>query len=199
MSSTRKDDEEKEKNPTQASQNSDTSDEGKLAPAPRKTLQPTRRLPRRTGAITPYGVRDMWSDFDRMFDDFRDNFEAMLLPWAASAPSGSSFLTRTPAVDLEDKGDEYVLTAEMPGFKKEDIDIQVSDDGIEIKAVAGWKYDEKKDNYICTERRCNSFYRSIELPEQINSDAVKADLKDGLLEITLPKKEPKERRKITLT
>jgi len=103
-----------------------------------------------------------------------------------------------PAIDLEDRGKDYLLTAEMPGFKKEDVDLQMTDDFIETKASVSWKYDEKSKGYICTERRCDSFYRMIELPEKIKPDEVQAGLKEGILEIVLPKKEPKEKKKVVL-
>jgi HSP20 family protein len=64
--------------------------------------------------------------------------------------------------------------------------------------MAGWKYDEKGQLYICKERACKTFYRRIELPEEIKIDEVKADLSEGVLEITLPKKTSKPKRKIAL-
>jgi HSP20 family molecular chaperone IbpA len=51
---------------------------------------------------------------------------------------------------------------------------------------AGWKYDGKTKRYICKERECESFYRMVELPEEIKTDEVEAELKDGVLEVALP-------------
>ena len=101
-------------------------------------------------------------------------------------------------VDLKDDEKEYCLAAEMPGFKKEDIEIEVQDDAIAITGTAGWKYDEKGQLYVCKERACKTFYRRIELPEEIKVDEVKAELKEGVLSITVPKKAPKQRRKVTV-
>ena len=86
----------------------------------------------------------------------------------------------------------------MPGFKKQDIVIEVQDDAIAITGTAGWKYDEKGQLYICKERACKTFYRRIELPEEIKVEEVNANLSDGVLEITLPKKIIKEKRKVTV-
>jgi HSP20 family protein len=105
---------------------------------------------------------------------------------------------RVPYVDLEDRGKDYLLTAEMPGFKREDVEIQVMDDSVEIRAATGWKTDDKSKNYIWRERAAESFYRLIELPEEINTDKAEANLKDGVLEITLPKKAPKPRKKVAV-
>ena len=103
-----------------------------------------------------------------------------------------------PVKDLQDNEKEYVVTVEMPGFKKEDIELEVQDNSIPITGYAGWKYDEKGKLYVCKERACETFYREIELPEEIKIDDVKANLTDGVLDILLPKKAPKEKRKVSI-
>jgi HSP20 family protein len=103
-----------------------------------------------------------------------------------------------PVVDLEDREKDYLLTAEMPGFKKEDIEIEVKEDSMEITGYAGWTYDKKGKMYICKERACKTFYREIDLPDQIKSDEVSASLNEGVLQVTLPKKAPKQKRKIVV-
>ena len=103
-----------------------------------------------------------------------------------------------PVKDLQDNEKEYVVTVEMPGFKKEDIELEVQDNSIPITGYAGWKYDEKGKLYVCKERACETFYREIELPEEIKIDDVKANLPDGVLDILLPKKAPKEKRKVSI-
>lgn len=106
--------------------------------------------------------------------------------------------TRVPPVDLEDREKDYVLRAEMPGFKKDDIEIEVQDNSVAITGEVGWKYDKKAQAYICKERDCKSFYRMVELPEEIKVDNVSANLSEGVLEITLPKKAPKQKRKVAI-
>jgi HSP20 family protein len=86
----------------------------------------------------------------------------------------------------------------MPGFKKEDLEIEVQEDSVEITGRVGWKYDKKAKGYVCKERACESFNRIVQLPEEVNTDAVTADLADGVLEIVLPKKSPKKTRKLAL-
>lgn len=103
--------------------------------------------------------------------------------------------TTVPIVDLEDKGNELVLTAEVPGFKKDDIEIQVEDDAVEISGTKSSKHDERTKGYVQKERSSESFYRRIPLPEEIKANVAEANLKDGLLELVLPKKTPKSRRK----
>jgi HSP20 family protein len=101
-------------------------------------------------------------------------------------------------MDLEDNGKEFVLKAEMPGFKKENIEIDVQDNYVAITGDVGWKYDKKEHEYLCKERACKTFYRTVDLPEEVDVNAVTADLKDGVLEICLPKKVPKQKRNIKL-
>ncbi len=149
-------------------------------------------------AITKAQPQDLWQAFDDTFARFRTDFEDLLFP--ANWPEAFSFIPeiRVPVVDLKDGEKEYSLKAEMPGFKKEDIEIEVQDDAIAITGTAGWKYDEKGQLYICKERACKTFYRRFELPEEIKVEEVKANLSDGVLDIALPKKTVKEKRKVTV-
>jgi HSP20 family molecular chaperone IbpA len=174
-------------------------------PSKKTELTATKKKPtaiskpsRKTSSITAASPSDIWQAFDDTFERFRNDFEDVLFPtnWVEAF----SFVpeVRVPVIDLKDGEKEYSLKAEMPGFKKEDIEIEVQDNGIEITGTAGWKYDEKGHLYICKERACKTFYRRIELPEEIKIDEVKADIADGVLEITLPKKAPKQKRKIAL-
>jgi HSP20 family protein len=141
---------------------------------------------------------DPWRTFDEMFESFRSDFEDLLFPspWTRVYPMMAE--TRVPLVDLEDRGTDFILKAEMPGFKKEDIEIDVQEDSVEVTGNVGWKYDKKAKDYICKERACETFYRSVQLPEEIKTDEVKAILTDGVLEVVLPKKAPKKTRKVQI-
>ena len=141
---------------------------------------------------------DPWRAFDEIFKNFRSDFEDLLFPSPWTRTFSMMPETRVPLVDLEDRGDDFMLKAEMPGFKKEDIEIEVQEDSVEITGTVGWKYDKKSKDYVCKERECESFYRSVQLPEEINIDDVKANLTDGILEIVLPKKAPKQTRKVSV-
>jgi HSP20 family protein len=160
----------------------------------KKATLPAKKAPRKPTAIRKAQPRDIWQAFDETFERFRNDFQDLLLPLSnviVSIPE-----TRVPAIDLEDHEKEYVLKAEMPGFKKENVEINVQDNAVEISAATGWKYNEKEQAYICKERACKSFYRYVDLPEEIKVDEVNADLSNGVLEIKLPKKAPKKKRKI---
>lgn len=166
---------------------------------PKRQPMTTRKRQKPT-SLVPYASSDVWRNFDRIFERFRNDFEDLLWPSIGSLvpafPMMPEMETRIPFVDLEDRGKDFLLTAEMPGFRKEDVAIHVMDDSIEIKAETGWKYDDKTKSYVCRERACESFYRKVALPEEIKPDSAEATLKDGVMEIILPKKSPKRKKKV---
>jgi HSP20 family protein len=163
-----------------------------------KKVPASKKPKEKPTALAPAAPQDRWRVFDGAFERFRSDFEDLLFPSYWDRALSLLPETRVPAVDLEDREKDYLLKAEMPGFKKEDIEIEVKEDSVEITGAAGWKYDKKAKAYICKERACESFYRMVELPEEIKVDDVAANLSDGVLEITLPKKAPKQKRKVSI-
>lgn len=92
------------------------------------------------------------------------------------------------STDIKDEGDHYLLQAELPGFQKEDLDLDVKDGILTISATHTQDTEDNKDNYVCRERRYGSFQRSFNL-ENIQEDGISASYSNGVLELTLPKKE----------
>ena len=137
---------------------------------------------------------DIDQAFDNAIDRFREDFEDLLYPTDEIILLPEFPEVRTPIVDLQDRGKDFILRAEMPGFKKDEVEISVQEDGVEISGASGWQYDKEEDSYICKERACKSFYRYVDLPEEIKVEDVSANLADGLLEVTLPKKAPKPQK-----
>lgn len=164
----------------------------------KKSIRPTKThwLPMRRRAS------DL-TEFDRVFEKFRRDLEDTLWPSNRSIDNLFSRMPmveiRVPKIDMEDRGKDYLLKAEMPGFSKEDINLEVTKDSVEIQSLVGWKYDDKTKDYVCKERECESFYRMVNLPEEIDADKVSAKLQDGILEIVLTKKAPKEKKKISVS
>lgn len=104
--------------------------------------------------------------------------------------------------DIIDKGDKYVLQAELPGFNKEDINIDIDGDYLTISAEHKEEKDEKDNqgNYIRRERRYGSFTRSFDI-SNVKSEEINANYNNGILELDLPKRNivpPKEVRKIEI-
>jgi len=154
---------------------------------------------KKSSAVAPATPSDIYQAFDDTFERFRNDFEDLLFPSTWASTFSLMPETRVPAMDLEDREKDFFLKVEMPGFKKEDIEIDVQDDLVVITGEAGWKYDKKEHEYLCKERACKSFYREVDLPAEIKVDEVTANLTDGVLEITLPKKVPKPKRKVKVT
>jgi HSP20 family molecular chaperone IbpA len=97
---------------------------------------------------------------------------------------------RRPLVDIRDNGNDIVIDAEMPGIPKEDIDVQVTENSIEICGEI--KIDRKMEDeeYSLKERSYSTCYRQMPLPAEVNPDKADAVYVDGILRVTLPRKEP---------
>lgn len=91
--------------------------------------------------------------------------------------------------DIRDNGNEYLLEAELPGFSKEDIAIHIDGDRLDITAKHEEKKEEKKDNYVCRERKFGTFSRSFDVTG-IDTAAISAGYQEGILSLHLPKKVP---------
>lgn len=104
--------------------------------------------------------------------------------------------TATPFVDIKEKGDELIMYADLPGVEKEDITLTIRDDTLEINAERKVEEGGKDERYLRKERRYTRFYRAIQLPAKVNKDEVKASLKNGVLEIVLPRLAEREVKKI---
>ena len=172
------------------------------AASEKKAIAPSKSRKRPPSVIEPYRSSDIWMEFDKTFERFRRDFENVLRPHervlGQAFPSLADMETNIPYIDLEDKGDRFILSAEAPGFKKDEIDINICGNSVEISGCKETKTDEKNKDYVRKERMSESFYRTMTLPEEIKYEEVSADLKDGVLEITLPKKNPKQRKKIAI-
>ena len=115
------------------------------------------------------------------FDPFR-MLDEMDRHFFTNAPTVSAFRT-----DVIDTGDAFKLESELPGFKKEDIKIDIENDCLTISAVRNAETKEGKDNYVKRERIYGSFSRSFDV-SGINVDGIEAAYTDGVLTVTLPKK-----------
>ncbi|MBN2376426.1 MAG: Hsp20/alpha crystallin family protein [Sedimentisphaerales bacterium] len=104
--------------------------------------------------------------------------------------------TYWPAINIADKEDAVVVTAEVPGCKPEDIEISVHGNTMSISGEKKEKTEEKKKNYYHMESRYGSFRRELILPAEVNADKIEAKCQEGVLTITLPKAEKAKAKKI---
>ena len=142
------------------------------------------------GEIMERKTYDTGLYLDRLFDQFRSNFEDFLWNPENSLIDMSSE-TRTPNMDVIDLGDKYQLTAEIPGVSRDNINIEVTPNEVEISADQELEEEEKGKDWLKRERSSTSFYRYLELPEELKTNDAEAEFKDGVLTLTLPKVQPK--------
>lgn len=102
----------------------------------------------------------------------------------------------SPVVDIYDKGNEVVIHAELPGMKKEDIDIRVENNILTIRGKKERKEEVKEEGYYRSERAYGTFSRSFSLPNTVDVKKIGAEYKDGVLSLTLPKAEEAKPRQI---
>ncbi len=144
----------------------------------------------------PFGI---FEAIDRTFDDLRNEIESLFWGYPTYAHyrdmQSLDAGTRMPYADIIDRGDEIVITAEMPGISKENVEVQVDENSVEISGEIEKSTEDRDRGYYIRERAYTSFYRYIPLPEDVRPEGVKAKMKNGVLEIVLPKKVPAKEEK----
>ena len=123
------------------------------------------------------------SEVDRLFEDFGRPARSVF-NFGPRSP-----LAPVPALEMVEDDKAYRLTAELPGLAEKDVEISVVDDVLSISGEKKEEEERKEQGFLLSERRYGSFQRQIQLPEDINPDAIKAQFKDGVLTVTLAKDE----------
>lgn len=133
-----------------------------------------------------------WSVLEDPFDNF---FEGFFRPVRRSSESG----TLTPPVDVSERDKEFVVMAELPGIKKEDINITLQDSVLTISAESKQETEDKQgERVIRRERRYGKILRSMQLGQNVDESKVQASFTNGILELILPKKEEVLPKKVTV-
>jgi HSP20 family protein len=139
----------------------------------------------------PFNTMFPWSHrVNRFFDD------DFLSNWFDLEKADSSWC---PSTDIYESKKEYVFKVELPGIKKEDIKIEVKDDILTIKGERKEEKEVKKDDYHKIESYSGSFSRSFHIPKGIDEKKIKAELKDGILELKVPKSEEKKVKQVPIS
>jgi len=134
----------------------------------------------------PFGsLSRVREEIDRMFEDF------LVGRPAALARAGEGL--RVPSVDIEETDSSVVVRAELPGVKKEDLDIEVTPEALILKGETREEKEQREKRFYRKERSWGMFQRTIPMPVEVKADEAKASFKDGLLEITLPKIAPQKK------
>ncbi len=126
-------------------------------------------------------------------DELDRLFETPVTQWARA----SGFLSgATPALDVHEDKDNYVVKAELPGMKKEDIDVSLHDGVLNISGERKSEETTEKTTVYRSERFFGRFQRTVKLPATVSADKIKAQYKDGVLTVTLPKAEEAKPKQI---
>jgi HSP20 family protein len=134
----------------------------------------------RRGARDPFAIlRQMTSELDRAFDDW-PSFRFPSLGGATESIAWS------PKIDVFEKDNRLVTRVDLPGMKKEDVSVEVTDGHLALSGERKRETEEKKDNFYRSEREYGSFYRAVPLPEGSRLEDVKATFSDGVLEVSVP-------------
>ncbi len=129
---------------------------------------------------------------NRIFDDaFRGQRGSAEDDWAL----GGNW---APAVDIFEQGDNIVLKAELPGIDAKDVDIRVENNVLTLRGERRFETDVKRESCHRVERAYGTFSRSFTLPNVVDTEKIKADYKDGVLQVTLPQKEEAKPKQISI-
>lgn len=169
---------------------SETSKQGSsLAPV-------SEQRPRRREPISLF--EEMQADLARLLDGtpfvtFPFSRSLRRMPQLAGA--------NMPRVDIYEREGNLVVKAELPGVKKEDIDLQIADGDLVLRAERREEQEVKEENWYRMERSYGSLYRRLPMPEGVQPDQIQAKLTDGVLEVTIPKPQEKQTQvqKIAIT
>jgi len=132
-------------------------------------------------ALSPF------EEMEKRFDEFfRRPFSLFGPTWWASLRM-PELEEITPTVDIYEDGNDIIVKADLPGMKKENIDVNISDNTVTISGEKKKEEKVEKKNYFSMERSYGSFSRSFRMPAEVQSDKAKASFKDGVLELRVPK------------
>ena len=126
-------------------------------------------------------------EIDRLFEDFSREFPTI---------AGNGATALMPSMDVTETDKEIEITAELPGLEEKDVQINVADNILTIRGEKKAEKEQKDKNYRLVERSYGAFERTLELPEGVNADAIKANISKGLLKVTVPKPAPTQAKKI---
>lgn len=158
---------------------------------PVQTDKPVEKVPARV--VSPF------DEFEHFFDQLVPRGWLAPLRWNRSAlPDLSAIELRMPKLDVINRDDAVIVKAEIPGVKKEDLHVSLTGNLMTIKGESKQEEKEEKGDYYRCEISRGAFSRSVLLPAEVDDSKAKAEIKDGLLEITLPKVEQAKKRDIKI-
>ena len=153
----------------------------------------TLEVRRKNNGMTPWRPLIELEDMERRFEDIFGRSWPSL--WSR-LPEGKAWL---PSIDVFEKDGNFVLKAELPGMKEEDIDVSVDGDMLNIKGEKKTESEVKEEDYYQSERTYGSFFRAIPIPSTIDSSKITAEYEDGVLQVMMPKMAGAKPKKVAVT
>jgi len=153
------------------------------------------RRGQQSGALAPFRQRE-WSPFselNRLRQEINRVFEE---PFGGFVPATGFFEGWNPSIDIYEDKDNLVIKAELPGMKREEIDVSVTGDTLTVSGERKREEETKEKEGYRSERYFGRFQRSVTLPQPVDPAKVQASYKDGILTVTCPKSEEAKRKQI---
>lgn len=134
------------------------------------------------------GLTELRNEMDRIFESF----------FGERFPTFKDEISLAPAIEVSETDNEIIVKAAVPGVDKKDLNISILDNNLIIKGEVKREKEEKKKNYYKQEIAYGSFSRTIPLPAEVKVDEIKANMKNGVVTITVPKAEKAKAKEITI-
>lgn len=139
-------------------------------------------------AISP--ISNTWNDFDRAFKELTQGF--------FDGPTRNSPADFIPRVEVYENEDYYGVSFDLPGFSKEDLQVEIIEDRLEVRGERKKEKREENEGSFYTEKVYGTFSRSIQLPKNASRDEVKADFKNGVLNLEIKKESQTSAKRIEI-
>ena len=140
---------------------------------------------------------DPFRDLNSLQERMNRLFEDANRGWRADEPSATT--SWSPAVDIYETESEIIVQAEVPGMERKDIELTLENNVLTLKGERRFEKEGKDENYHRIERSYGSFSRAFSIPAMVDEKVIKADYKEGVLAIILPKKEKARAKQINIT
>ena len=138
-----------------------------------------------------------WEPFGT-FDDIFNRMPGLLGRWPRASLEGAPRMDWSPTVDISETAEEYLIRAELPAVKKEDVRVTFEDGMITISGERKQQEEQKDEKFHRVESFYGSFARSFGVPDNIKADAIRSEYKDGVLSVHLPKVEKEKAKQIAV-
>ena len=164
---------------------------------PQSSLLPSSIFAAPPGQLSGAFMSNPFGFMRRMSEEMNRIFESAGLGGAIAPMGGmgqASMATWMPQIEVQQKGNEFLVRADLPGLKREDVSVEVDDGILTLSGERRQESSEEQEGFYRSERSYGSFYRAIPIPEGVNEQDISATFGDGVLEIRVPVPAEQQRR-----